>query len=127
MTPKRVVAASGRGLLALLFILAGIAKILTPQPFLQHMAQVDLPGVLLPAVIAFELGAGIMLLSGWKLAYSAGALAIFCLLTATIFHHQLSIAPERTQFLKDLALAGALAVIAAGARSAPQPAAGDDR
>jgi putative oxidoreductase len=126
MTPKRIVAASGRGLLALLFVLAGIAKILTPQPFLQHMAQFDLPGVLLPAVIAFELGAGLMLLSGWKLAYSAGALAIFCLLTATIFHHQLSIAPERTQFLKDLALAGALAVIAAGARSAPPPAAGDD-
>jgi putative oxidoreductase len=91
------------------------------------MAQFDLPGVLLPVVIAFELGAGTMLLSGWKLAYSAGALAIFCLLTAAIFHHQLSIAPERTQFLKDLALAGALAVIAAGAYSAPPPpAAGDD-
>jgi putative oxidoreductase len=124
MTAKQVVVTSGRGLLALLFILAGIGKILTPQPFLQHMAQFDVPGALLPAVIAFELGAGIMLLSGWKLAYSAGALAIFCLLTATIFHHQLGIALERTQFLKDLALAGALAVIAAGAWSAPPPAVG---
>lgn len=126
MTPKRIVAASGRGLLALLFILAGIAKILTPQPFLEHMAQVDVPGMLLPAVIALELGAGIMLLCGWKLPYSAGALAIFCLLTAAIFHHHLGIAPERTQFLKDLALAGALAVIAAGARSVLPQAAGDD-
>ena len=125
MTPKRAVVASGRGLLALLFILAGVAKILTPQPFLHHMEQVDVPGLLLPAVIALELGAGIMLLFGWKLAYSAGALAIFCLLTAAIFHHQLGIAPERTQFLKDLALAGALAVIAAGARSAPSDAGAD--
>ena len=98
----------GRSLLALLFITAGVVKILHPQPFLEHMAQFGVPGSLLPAVIALELGAGLAILIGWRLRDAAGALAFFCVLTAVIFHHQWSISAERTLFFKDLALAGGL-------------------
>lgn len=113
--PVTIIAVLGRALLALLFILAGIAKIAGPQPFLEHMAAHHVPGVLLPLVVALELGAGAALLIGWQLPWSAGALALFCLGTALVFHLDLADKAERTLFIKDLAIAGALMVIAAGA------------
>jgi putative oxidoreductase len=71
--------------------------------------------VLLPLVILLELGAGAALLMGWRLPFAAGALALFCVATAIVFHLDLTDKAERTLFIKDLALAGALMVIAAGA------------
>src|SRR5882757_7838771 len=115
MTVTTIVTIAGRSLLALLFILAGIAKIAGPQPFLDHMAEHHIPGVLLPLVILLELGAGTALLLGWRLPFSAGALALFCFATAFVFHLDLTDKAERTLFVKDLAIAGALMVIAAGA------------
>jgi putative oxidoreductase len=113
---------AGRGLLALLFILAGAAKIAGPQPFLDHMAEHHIPGLLLPLVILLELGAGGALLLGWRLPFAAGALALFCLATAFGFHLNLADKAERTLFIKDLAIAGALMVIAAQASPAPKAA-----
>jgi putative oxidoreductase len=113
--PITVITIVGRSLLALLFILAGSAKIAGPQPFLDHMAAHHIPGVLLPLVILLELGAGAALLMGWRLPFAAGALALFCVATAFVFHLDLTDKAERTLFIKDLALAGALMVIAAGA------------
>jgi putative oxidoreductase len=109
-----IVMITGRSLLAMLFILAGAAKIAGPQPFLDHMAAHHIPGALLPLVIGLELGAGAALLMGWQLPISAGALALFCLATAFVFHLDLADKAERTLFVKDLAIAGALMVIAAG-------------
>ncbi len=100
----------------MLFILAGIAKIINPQPFLEHMTQFGVPTFLLPAVIALELGAGLATLVGWRIRDAAAALGIFCVLTAALFHHQLGINAERTLFFKDLAIAGGLLVMAASAR-----------
>jgi len=113
--PITVITIVGRSLLALLFILAGAAKIAGPQPFLDHMAAHHMPGVLLPLVILLELGAGTALLLGWRLPFAAGALALFCFATAFVFHLDLTDKAERTLFVKDLAIAGALMVIAAGA------------
>jgi putative oxidoreductase len=62
-----------------------------------------------------ELGAGVAILTGWRIRDAAGALAIFCAMTAGIFHYQLWINAERTLFFKDLAIAGGLMVMAAGA------------
>ena len=113
MTAQSVITIMGRVLLALLFILAGVAKLANPDPFLAHMAQFGVPGFLLPAVALLEVGAGAAVLAGWRLRYSAGVLAVFCILAAVIFHSKLGIPAERTLFLKDIALAGALMVIAA--------------
>ena len=112
---EKIVTIGGRALVALLFILAGAVKILNPKPFLDHMTHFGVPTVLLPAVIALELGAGLATLIGWRIRDAAGALAIFCVMTAVIFHHQLSINAERTLFFKDLAIAGGLLVMAANA------------
>ena len=111
----RIAFLGGRGLLALLFVLAGVVKILGPRPYLDHMAQAHVPTLLLPAVIALELGAGAALLVGVRPREAAVALAVFCVLTATIFHHGFGDRAERTQFIKDLAIAGGLLVVAAAA------------
>jgi putative oxidoreductase len=113
--PITAITIAGRTLLALLFILAGAAKIAGPQPFLDHMAAHHVPALLLPLVILLELGAGVALMIGWKLPYAAGALALFCVATALVFHLDLADKAERTLLVKDLAIAGALMVIAAAA------------
>ena len=104
-----------RGVLAALFILAGLTKILGPKPVLDHMREEHVPGLLLPLVAAFEIGAGGAVLAGWHAAWAAGALAAFCVATALVFHRRFSVRAERTSFMKDLALAGALAFVAASA------------
>lgn len=113
--PLSLISIVGRVLLAGLFILAGIAKITGRQPFLDHMAAHHIPGLLLPAVIALELLAGLAILFGWQLPFAAGLLALFCLATAFGFHLDFADKAERTLFFKDLAIAGALMVIAATA------------
>jgi putative oxidoreductase len=107
------IALAGRGILALLFVLAGIAKIAGPKPFLAHMAQEHVPRFLLPFVIALELGCGAAVLAGWQVPIAAGTLALFCLATALVFHRNFAERAERTLFFKDVALAGGLAFVAA--------------
>jgi len=112
---EKIVTIGARALVAMLFVLAGLAKILNPKPFLEHMTHFGVPTFLLPAVIALELGAGLAVLMGWRIRDAAGALAIFCVMTAAIFHYQLGINTERTLFFKDLAIAGGLFMMAANA------------
>ena len=113
MTMTLIVATVGRAMLAGLFILAGVAKLLGPAPFLAHMDQFRVPRFVLPGVIALEIGFGAALLMGWRTPITAGVLSAFCVATAVVFHHQLGDRVERTQFFKDMALAGALAALAA--------------
>jgi putative oxidoreductase len=102
----------GRILLGGLFLLAGIAKIVTPAPFTAHMAQFHIPTVLLPAVIGLEVVGGALVILGWRLSWTALALAGFCVMTALVFHFDFADKAERTLFFKDLAIAGGLLVLA---------------
>jgi|SRR6185312_5710462 len=113
MTTAAIVLMVGRGLLAALFLLAGLTKILQPKPVLDHMAAEHVPKIFFPAVIALELGAGAALLTGWNAGWAAAVLSVFCLLTAIVFHRNFAERAERTQFIKDIALAGGLAFVAA--------------
>ena len=107
------VAILGRTLMALLFILAGVAKVIDSKPVLDQMQAFSVPTALFPAVVALELGGGLALLLGWRLREVAGALGIFCILAAFIFHHDLADKVERSIFFKDLAIAGGLLMLAA--------------
>ena len=113
MPDAQLIQRLGQGALATLFILAGLTKILGPKPIIEHMREEGVPAVLLPLVAAFELAAGAALMVGWRVPIAAGLLAGFCVLTAVVFHRRFSIRAERTSFMKDLALAGALAYVAA--------------
>jgi putative oxidoreductase len=103
---------AARSLMAMLFILAGVGKLVGPQPFIAHMTAHGLPGELLPLVAAFEIVAGIGVLIGWRVAWPAAALGIFCVATAFVFHLDWSSSAERSIFFKDLAIAGGLFCLA---------------
>jgi putative oxidoreductase len=103
----------GRALLASLFLIAGLTKILGPKPFLAHMAQEHVPALVLPLVIVLEIGCGAAVFLGWRVSIAAAILATFCIATALVFHRNFAERAERTQFAKDIALAGSLALLAA--------------
>jgi putative oxidoreductase len=108
--------AIGRLLLAAIFVLEGWSKLRGYDAAAAYMNRFGVPGVLLPAVIALELGGGLMIAAGWQTRLAAAALAMFCILAAVLFHGNLA---DRNQFLhfeKNLAVAGGLlALVVAGA------------
>lgn len=101
----------GRVLLAGLFLIEGTAKLRGYGDAAAYMALHHLLPTLLPFGIAIELAAGASLALGWRMRPAALVLAIFCVITALIFHLKLG---DRNQVLhleKDLALAGALLMV----------------
>ena len=76
------------------------------------MDRYGVPGALLPAVIALELGCGLLIAVGWQTRIAALALAGFCVAAAVLFHNQLFDRNQLLHFEKDLALAGGLLVLA---------------
>src|SRR5262245_12703919 len=98
----------GRTLLALLFIVAGVGKITGYNNTLAYMTAFGVPGFLLPAVIALELGGGLALLIGWRADIAAFLLAGFSIIAAVIFHSNFGDRAQLTSFLKDFAIAGGL-------------------
>ncbi len=85
------------------------------------MQRYGVPVLLLPAVIALELGCGAALVAGWRTSLAALALAAFCAAAALIFHNRLADHGQALHFWKDIGLAGgflALAVAGPGRWSA---------
>ena len=102
----------GRILLAQIFIIAGIGKIMGYAGTQAYMASHGLPGVLLPLVILLELGGGLALIVGWQTKWISYALALFCVVAAIIFHHDFANAMQKINFMKNLAMAGGFLILA---------------
>jgi putative oxidoreductase len=120
--------AIGRLLLAAIFVLEGWSKLRGYDAAAAYMARFGVPGALLPAVIALELGGGLMIAVGWKARLAGLALAVFCVLTAILFHANISDRSQLLHFEKDLAIAGGLlvlAVVGTGNRSLERDSAAD--
>jgi putative oxidoreductase len=101
----------GRLLLAALFVLEGWSKVRGYAPAAAYMERYSVPGTLLPAVIALELGGGLLLAIGWQTRLAALALAVFCVLAAVLFHGNLADRSHLLHFEKDFAIAGGLLVL----------------
>ncbi len=108
----------GRIMLALIFILAGIGKIQDPAGSMGYMQSVGLPGALLWPTIALEVLGGLAVAVGFKTRYAAIALAIFSVATAVIFHRNFADQMQMILFLKNIAMAGGLLLLAVGGRTA---------
>ena len=108
----------GRIMLALIFILAGVGKITDPAGTMGYMQSAGLPGLLLWPTIALELLGGIALAIGYKTRLVAFALAGFCLLTAALFHSNFADQMQMILFLKNIAIAGGLLLLAVGGSTA---------
>ena len=108
----------GRIMLALIFILAGVGKMMDPAGTMGYMQSVGLPGVLLWPTIALEVLGGLAVAVGFKTRYAAIALAIFSIAAAVIFHRNFADQMQMILFLKNIAMAGGLLLLAAGGRTA---------
>ena len=108
----------GRILLAHIFLLAGINKITGYSGTQGYMEAMGIPGMLLPLVILLEIGGGLALIAGWQTRLAAYALALFCIVSALIFHSNLGDQMQMILFMKNWAMAGGLLVLAANGAGA---------
>lgn len=119
------VALIGRILLALTFVLAGYNKLGTTAAVAAAMASrgIPLPGILVYGAIVLELIGGLMLIAGLYARWAAGALCLYTLVLALIFHAYWTMSAaeariERGFFFGHLSMIGGmLMVVALGAGS----------
>jgi len=104
---------AGRILMAQIFLLAGISKISAYEGTQGYMESVGVPGMLLPLVIALEIGGGLALIIGWKARWAAAALAGFSIVSALIFHNNFADQMQMIMFMKNFAIAGGLMFLVA--------------
>jgi len=109
------VAAAGRVLLGALFLVSGIQKLFVPAMIQGYIASVGLPFPLLvyALTVAIEIGAGGLLLVGFRTRLMAWVLAAFTVAAALIFHRALGDPNQFAHFAKNLAIAGGLLYVAA--------------
>lgn len=115
---------AARVLMAVIFLVAGVRKLMTYGATLGYFAKLGIPmaEVVLPLTIALEVGGGLLLVAGWRLQWVAGALAVFTLATAFTAHafwaaDAAQFAGQLNNFLKNVAMVGGFVLLIAQAGS----------
>jgi putative oxidoreductase len=106
-----IVAFIGRVLIALLFVLAGIPKIIDPSGAQAMLADAGLPQNFAMGVGIFEVVAGLLLALGVMTRLVSILLAGFVMLTTFFFHNQFGDPMQAAQALKNTAIVGGLLVV----------------
>lgn len=96
----------GRVLLAFVFVISGAMKLTDIPGTGAYMASVGMPSSLaLPAAL-FEIIGGLMIVFGVFTRLTALAFAVFCLLTALLFHRETADPMQAAMAFKNIAIAG---------------------
>jgi putative oxidoreductase len=103
---------AGRCLLVLIFLHEGVSLVGNYAGAAAYMQKSGVPSLFLPAVIALQLGGGLLIAAGIVTRLSALAFAAFCVSTAILFHWQFASHNELLHLQKDLAIAGGFVVLA---------------
>lgn len=98
--------------MAIIFILSGAGKIGAFEGTQGYMEAFGIPGIFLLPTIPFEIGAGLLLLVGFKTRYVAVSLAVFSMVSALVFHTDFGDQAQQFNFLKNLAMAGGFILLA---------------
>ncbi len=98
----------GRILLAAIFVISGINKLLDPAATAQMLESVSLPANFAQGVGIFEVAAGLLLAIGLMTRLVSIVLAGFTLLTIFFFHNQWGDPVQVSAALKNLAITGGL-------------------
>ena len=109
----------GRILIAVFWIYFGYTKIGGIEGLQGYMGKFGVPAVLAWPVIILELVGGIMILLGFFSRYAALALALFCVVTAVIFHSELGDRTQLILFAKNFAMAGGLLLLVSNGPGSP--------
>jgi putative oxidoreductase len=107
--------AIGRVLLAAIFVMSGIGKLFDPAGTIGYISAVGLP---LPEVgyalaVIVEIAGGLLLIAGYQTRIAALSLAALTLVAAIFFHNQFGDQNQSIHFMKNLAIAGGLLLVAA--------------
>jgi len=103
---------AGRCLLVFIFLHEGFGILGNYAPAAAYMQKSGVPALLLPAVIALQIGGGLLIVAGIMTRLSALAFAVFCVSTAVLFHWQFADHNQLLHFQKDLSIAGGFLVLA---------------
>ncbi len=103
----------GRILLSVIFLVAGVQKLGGYAGTQAYMESMGVPGMLLPLVIALEIGGAIAIIVGWRTRLVALLLAGFSVMAAAIFHHSPGDNMQAILFMKNLAIAGGFLLLVA--------------
>jgi len=101
----------GRLMLAALFVLAGIPKIIDPSGTAAMLQAANLPPTLAMPTGIFEVVAGLLLALGFMTRIVSILLAAFTLVTVFFFHNQFGDPLQAAMALKNIAIAGGLLVV----------------
>lgn len=104
---------AGRVLAAPVFLLAGLQKIGSYAGTQGYIESMGVPGMLLPRVFLTKVGGAVALIVGWRTRWAAAGLALFCILSAPLFHANFSDGVRMIMFMNNLSIAGGLLFIAA--------------
>jgi putative oxidoreductase len=110
-TVQKFAELAARVLLSALFLIAGLNKIGQYAAMTGYMESAGVPGQLLPFVIALEIGGALALIVGWKTRIVASLMAGFTVVTAVVFHGNLSDPEQFVHFLKNVSIAGGFLVL----------------
>ena len=100
-----------RILLAQIFLISGFGKLAGYAATQGYMAKMGVPDALLPLVIALEIGGGLALVLGFLTRWAALGLAVFCVVSALLFHADFAQQMQKINFMKNLAMAGGLLML----------------
>jgi len=106
-------APTGRLLLAMMFLMAGLSKIGNYAGTQGYMDAMGVPGALLPLVIALEVLGGLAIILGWQTKIASLALAGFCVVSAVMFHNDFNNQAEMSSFMKNVTIAGGFLLLVA--------------
>ena len=111
---------AGRILLAALFLVAGIRKLMAVAGTAGYFAKLGfpMPEVLVWVVIAVEIGGALLLILGWHARKAAWLLMLFTLIATFAAHRFWEVdaaqyVNQMNHFLKNLAIVGGLLFVAA--------------
>ena len=110
----RYLPAVGRILIGSIFAMSGLTKVST---YAATTAMISGAGVPLAPVgwaiaMVVEIGLGALLLLGWRARPVAAGLAVWCIVTAVLFHHDFADQNMMIHFLKNVMIAAGLLQIA---------------
>ena len=103
----------GRIFISALFLISAFNKIFNLEGSMSWMEGFGMPGFLIFPAIAVEVILPIFVIVGYQARIAAGMLAVFCLMTAFIFHFDFSNQSQLISFLKNIGLAGGFLFIVA--------------
>ncbi len=96
----------GRLLIANIFLIDGINKILYYEGVAEWMFLKGVPEYLLPLVIFLEIGGALAIILGWRVKLFSFLFFVFCILTAIIFHSDFTNNMDKVIFMKNMSMAG---------------------